>query len=248
MNKIIKGKKPDCLDETLEISWDSFRNDYTKQYKELKEIIFSEQYSCCAYCETYVKNKSHLRNIEHIIDKEYGKKYVFSWNNLVGVCLGNCNRFDPENSIGLVHPDNLHCDKYKDEVKKGNITSLLKVALLEQCFFTPLSAELKDDIFELNCGTGKLDVNNHLDDEQKIKAKNTIDIFNLNNDYLNNHRDEVARMFFCTLNNLRKSNPRIIKRFIIDWIDPNGKFAKKGFITSRKFLAKKACEKYNVVY
>jgi uncharacterized protein (TIGR02646 family) len=131
---------------------------------ESKEYILNtEQNGLSGYTEKPLKSDTH---IDHYIKKDLNPKLTFDWNNLI---------IDEKN------------DHYGARFKDTHIHYLNQ--------YTTILNPVTDDVQLLfyYSQTGRIDPHQDLTDLERVKAKNTIDIFNLNHPDLVNKRKGLLK-------------------------------------------------------
>lgn len=251
---VFKASKSDDEWKEMEptLIWDDFRNDSGGgPYKDLKQLIFSDQGALCAYCEVKIKPSEYdLQRIEHFHSKsdssDIDKNWTLDWNNVIGVCLGGSGRDNNKKEFPL--PSNLSCDAFKDHlIATGELSKSCEGALLSPLFDLPASPCL----FDFDRRTGELNpnaeackaveiANNNYDSVEEL-VEETINIFNLRCDRLNNQRLQVSYEYERLIKAARERKDRtIFERLAAHW------FGKRWpvFFTTRRILLGKHAENY----
>jgi uncharacterized protein (TIGR02646 family) len=146
-------------------------NKVTKSDKELLwSAIEKMQGTYCCYCEIFFnvdkKDPLHLdRHIEHFYAKSKYSDKTFDWDNL----FGSCGRRGGST-----------CGHYKDNQDSSD---LIKPDRDDPSDFLKFSA------------MGRVEVKSNLDDCQRIRAKTTIEVLNLNEQNLVNERQKTISKF-----------------------------------------------------
>ena len=126
-------------------------------------ILINEQYGLSGYTEKPVTKKSH---IDHYIKRDLNPRLTFDWNNLI-----------------VDEINDLYGARFKDN----------QIHHLNQ--YTTILNPVTDDVhlFFYYSQTGRIDPHPNLTDIERVKAKNTIDIFNLNHPDLVNRRKIILK-------------------------------------------------------
>ena len=128
-----------------------------------KYILYNEQNGLSGYTEKPVTKKSH---IDHYIKRDLNPGLTFDWNNLI-----------------VDEINDLYGARFKDT----------QIHHLNQ--YTNILNPVTDDVHLLfyYSQTGRIDPHPNLTDLERVKAKNTIDIFNLNHPDLVNKRKSIFK-------------------------------------------------------
>ena len=167
--------EPDCF---IEFKRKNTLNDYERDcdysVREcLREALLEEQNRQCFYCEQKIKNF----HIEHFIPRDASMKNAeCDYNNL----FLSCNAKE-------------HCGTKKDN--KYDESKYLRL------FSKEYPLESPSDFFDYTT-QGKIKVRKVLSDEKKIRAKNTIELLNLNHKDLINAR----KLIFKNINTYTQSD------------------------------------------
>tara|TARA_R110000765_G_scaffold352193_1_gene442137 strand:+ start:542 stop:1309 length:768 start_codon:yes stop_codon:yes gene_type:complete len=136
--------------------------------------LFEEQYGLCAYTELNIQDFKQTQNsfkgahIEHVYPKSLRPAWTFNYRNLVLSALDSedLNRFDKAKRFGGHHKLN---------------------SFDAELFLSPLLPNISN-YFSFSSEDGEIFPNLTLDQDDKNKAKYTIDLLNLNAPYLKNAR------------------------------------------------------------
>ncbi|CAI1728250.1 MULTISPECIES: retron Ec78 anti-phage system effector HNH endonuclease PtuB [Serratia] len=226
-------------------SWDEFK-DYQQGevYKNIKNIIFRDQFDLCAYCEVSLPpNIVFERRIEHFKSKSGCDVHVdnwhLDWDNLLGVCLGGSNLKD---KFDL--PRNLSCDAYKEHYE--TINNIVDKNWLGRLLF-PLDIPHGHHFFVFLRATGEIkpnsrycndiNINNNAYESTEVLVEKTIDIFNLNCERLKLARIEIFRDFERAFSSFRKNDDiTTFKNLVIRWSRGNPSF----FQTTRDIILRES--------
>jgi len=173
-------------------NWDSLESEI--KTKTRKYILENEQFNQCAYTELPLKYENSNSHIEHLKQKNsaFFPRLTFKWSNL----FVSCNSAD----FG---------GKYKD------MTYLKGKSKTENELILNVSLENPSAFFDLK-EYGELTIKEGLNAHQKIKAKITIDAFNLNHPSLKSRRQDTIR----TVTEYKKGG--INDETIIEFLSENG--------------------------
>lgn len=169
MKHIVKSIAPSCLAKAHDdnISWEEFCKNRHNDYVQCLSIALNDQNQECAYTGLLLKDPH--KHIDHYIKQECGRRYWFAWDNLLAAykCDGMSSIFGAD---------------YKDKVV--NISNA-------QTKYNQILNPLTDDIehYFYYSIDGEILPNPLLPENEHDKAQNTIDIFNLNDDYLKRRRE-----------------------------------------------------------
>lgn len=229
--------------------WKDFRDhDGGRAYKEIKGIVFNDQYFLCGYCEIDL-NIKHVtdngRRIEHFKSKSGCDVRVdnwnLDWNNLIGVCVGGQDFISKQRYL---LPQNLSCDSHKDHYESrfkliGNDKNWTGKIIY------PLLLPKDHNLFNFDRNTGALSANvdycntmtfeiNELGSTEQL-VSNTIEVLNLNCERLRSARLTVFFEFERCIRIAReKKDISKIKNLIIRWCSGDPKF----FQTTRDIIVR----------
>jgi uncharacterized protein (TIGR02646 family) len=233
-------------------SWNNFKNSNAgRDYKKIKEVIFTDQGEICAYCEQSVRKPNpHKQRIEHFHSKSdisnSNVNWALEWKNVIGVCLGGSyNISDAKISYPL--PMNLSCDSHKAHLENKKVLS-------KQCegyVLDPLDIVATPALFIFDKSNGELHVNSSVCGQYTPKynnfstvdelVKNTIEVLNLNCDRLTAHRLKIFRSYEHKIKLARNNkNTQIHSQLAKTW------FNKKwpNFFTTRRIILGHHAEQY----
>ncbi|WP_340617884.1 retron Ec78 anti-phage system effector HNH endonuclease PtuB [Xenorhabdus entomophaga] len=178
MKKLKRPEAPECLVNFKhgKDSWGAVPKDEIWSQLELMQGRF------CAYCECELKDRRH---IEHFRTRESYPMETFNWNNLFGSCG------DTQKKGGWQR-----CGIYKDSnnIRKYDINKLIK------------PDEEDPSIYLLFLTSGQVVPQAGLNESQRQKAKETIRVFNLNNNTslfhrrkcaIESYKDEIDMLYGC---------------------------------------------------
>ncbi len=154
---------PPATSDQAESRWRSF----SKYKRRLSERLSEEQYGLCAYSEIRPDEEEVGTHLEHVKPKMQFPRETFNYYNIVLCAL---NSDDIEN----MNRENV----FGGHAKLNNYDQNCFISCLEQSctqYFTYLS-------------DGRITPSNSLNNSQKNLAQYTIDILNLNCEYLKNKR------------------------------------------------------------
>ena len=186
MRKINKSEPPEFADQTAEFTnWDEFRNPLKEECTQI--ILKDEQENLSGYTEMpldYEKCKRKgLLHIDHFIKQELDPSKRFDWNNLIVDIQRKGNGkikvpgYDDDFNFGASFKDNkikTQNIKTEDRIKKLQTNSRL---------INPVTEDPHH--FFMYLDNGEIAVNNRLQSkEEKQRAKETIEVFNLNHKIL----------------------------------------------------------------
>jgi len=197
-----------------ERNWDKFRNYQSYKnalgetaYEELRKALVEIQHGLCAYCETdLTEYKNYPPRIEHFCPKSFDKDGSVNWTleliNLFGACQGGSKKNYGSNDANKskfywADKGNESCDAPKSEkvpdwcISKGLHNNYEVIRILK-----PSDIPESPVIFKVTINgehEGKLSENRKQisDNEITDRAKNTINVLNLNCDRLVDARQEV---------------------------------------------------------
>jgi uncharacterized protein (TIGR02646 family) len=250
LKKIIKTAGPNGLTRFYHQnplgSWDDFFYHNTSiPYKKLKADIFADQGGLCAYCETQVSKRFvHEQRVEHFHDKSDNSNIAvhnwgLDWNNVIGMCVGGTEH---ANKTTYQLPANLSCDSHKERVL---------TAAPEGVVLNPLLIFASPCLFDLDKRTGELKphalncanlciVGNTFTTVDELVA-NTIRIFNLNCDRLNQQRKAILFDYNRRIKIARENgDEQVFAKLTRQW------FTQKWlpFFTTRRILLSNHAEAY----
>jgi len=159
-----------------------------------KYILENEQFNQCAYTELPLKYKNNNSHIEHLKRKDsaFFPELTFEWSNL----FVSCN-FDDFGG------------KYKD------MTYLKGKSRKDNELILNVSLENPSAFFDLK-EYGELTIKEGLNANEKMKAKITIDAFNLNHPSLTSRRRDTMRSV------TEYKNGGLGNEMIIEFLSENG--------------------------
>lgn len=169
MRTIAKGERQQCLSEAEKKSWswdDFVKNDY-EGYKLCRQQAEKEQLGLCGYTEIPLVSWKGTVHLDHFKKKGIYSKLRFKWNNLFAAVKDH--RFGAD---------------YKDHYINGKNEKGVYAVILN-----PLTENLQS-YFHYSTN-GEIEPSNYLSNEDKEKAKNTIDVFHLNETELVNRRRTI---------------------------------------------------------
>lgn len=149
--------------EQAESRWESFR----KHKPRLKDLLLKEQFGLCAYSEIRPDEHDLETHIEHIRPKSRFPTRTFDYHNMVVNALSNTDLQNlPKKEYFAGHAKGRNYDEAR-----------FISPLMEECprFFRYLS-------------DGRIAPNITLSEEEQRKAEYTIDLLNLNSQFLRNRR------------------------------------------------------------
>ena len=147
-------------------------NDFHKNHKEIYEdarlqILTNEQNQLCGYTEIYI-NELENCHIDHYKKRSMFPQLTFEWNNLIVATK--------DSEFGANYKDNksgIQANEYAD-------------------IFNPVIDDV-EDCFDYTTW-GEVIPKSKIDEDKSQKAKNTIDVFNLNHNSLKQRRKNLIRM------------------------------------------------------
>jgi len=155
--------------------WEDLPGGTRKSLK--KHIRKREQMGLCAYCEIKVEPKTS--HIEHIKPRSKYPEGCFDYGNMIVSCNGKeCrNPTDTDAYDGDIHS----CGhKRKDEFD-------------ETLFLSPIVEKNISDFFDFDKETGSISDASSKDEEDRKRARYTVDLLNLDNNRLNQYRRNARR-------------------------------------------------------
>ena len=213
MKRALKGAEPPTLINFRRAvplgTWEQMRNDPhyggIQAYQDCRHQCITDQKGLCAFCEIGIHDEAPLRcRVEHFhpkSDNTAGHNWALDWQNMLGVCRGGSNPYDPDPEYNKKPTsDNLSCDAYKDQmIKEGKLP--------QQCegwILNPLRLNAFPSLFRLDKMRGFLHPdpahcaaeppipnNQHATVEDLVQ--HTIDMLNLNCDRLAQGRLRIIR-------------------------------------------------------
>lgn len=252
MKKVNKSACPDALShfttQRPHATWEQLRKSKGRQlYKEIKQLIFTDQGELCAYCERNLKDSPQdEKQVEHFHSKSDdsipNKNWALDWDNMLGVCTGG-------KKTKATHPlpENLSCDAYTNHLEMLEL-------LPKQCegyILNPLDILASPSFFKFDKATGRLEVNlatsseytpryNQFDTVAEL-VSNTINAFNLNCDRLNKDRLEIFNQYQHQIMIARQRNDeKIHEKLTRAWFNNQW----PSFFTTRRILLGSHSELY----
>lgn len=248
MKRIHKSDSPNYLTIYEKNNSSNTWNDFYiynqgKDYSLLKQTIFNDQGSLCAYCETEIKDTDYTkRRIEHFHNKSphlvppNTHNWALDWSNIFGVCLGGSDSKEKNHPT----PSNLSCDSYKEHKK-----------ISDSKIFNPLLLPKSHNLFSFNKSNGNLTAHKVNCDNIIIAnnpyqstvefIENTINKLNLNCYRLNSNRLSIFILYERERKKARIENNINFKNILAErW------FSKRwpSFFTTRRILLGETAEKY----
>ena len=171
MRTIVKGERLQCLinAEKRGWSWDDFLKNDPEGYKACRQQADEEQHGMCCYTEipqAYGKYKFHL---DHFKKKGIYPQLRFNWENLFAAVKDK--RFGADSKDKYINGDN----------EKDVYSSIL----------SPLTENLQGYFHYATNGMVEPSTGLSADDEKR--AKNTIDVFHLNQSELVSRRRTIIK-------------------------------------------------------
>lgn len=179
MRRIDKSEEPQSLrsfNKAKHKKWEEIHNDANRHvYNDCLQQCFEDQARLCGYTEVPLpkdkdkekdKDKKKVkveRHIDHYIKKDFAPDLTFCWNNM----------------IAAVKDPHFGAD-YKDKhVKRTDYDK-------SKCCYTDILNPVKDEF----TGRFRFSADGTIEpsDNKDIKAKKTIELFNLNEERLKEHR------------------------------------------------------------
>lgn len=171
---IRRGKEPDSLLQYRKSHPDACYEELpSKERKDIRRQMWTEQKGLCAYCMRQIKNPEAVRiehyNARHPEGGIYTAESTLDYKKMLGVCYGNS--FQPE-----VREADTTCDVHRGNVPLTvdpyNLYSIRKIRYTSEGYITSDDKEIKTDLDEtlnLNCRTSSLPENrkNVLDQTKK---------------------------------------------------------------------------------
>lgn len=169
MRTIVKGECPQCLSEAEKKrwSWEEFVENDHKGYKVCRQQAEEEQFGLCGYTEIPLCSGKMTVHLDHYRKKGIYPKLRFTWENLFAAVKDH--RFGSD---------------YKDKYINGKNEKEVYTAILY-----PLTENLQ--AYFHYATNGEIEPSNRLSDDDKKKAKKTIDVFHLNEPELVNRRRTI---------------------------------------------------------
>jgi len=251
LKKVNKTPPPDVLTQYVnqhpDDTWEKFKGRSNSRYKQIKEIIFTDQGHLCAYCEKTLAGLSQdKKQIEHYHSKSDNDNASINlhldWNNLIGVCSGGK---DTKKTHAL--SENLSCDSHKARLENSNMLEIPCHGVV----LNPLDIIATPILFDFEKSTGKLVVNSeaceiYIPETNKFPnvvelVNNTIEVFNLNCDRLTDERLKIFRHYQNCLKDARNiNNKNIYVELAVSW------FSKKwpSYFTTRRLILGDFAERY----
>ena len=171
MKHIVKQAEPTGLDYARKhhLTWDEFHEQCHDSYMACRTQANEEQSGECAYTGMPLNENANI-HIDHFMKKSIYPKLTFIWTNLFAAIK-----------------DNNYGADYKDEyIKRSNAENVYS-KLLHPALDNPES-------YFWYSTNGKIDPKDGLSDEEKDRAKTTIDVFHLNDSILLNRRRELFKI------------------------------------------------------
>ena len=176
MRTVVKGVAPPCLGEAYKKgwSWDQFVANDQEGYRVCRQQADSEQKGICAYTELPLEYGSVTIHIDHFRKKAIYQRLRFEWSNLFVAVKDH--RFGAD---------------FKDGIVDGKNEKAVYETIL-----SPLTQDLQHYFHYAT--NGEVEPSFNLDDNDKKRAKETIDVFNLNEDELvSRRRTMMAQIKDC---------------------------------------------------
>lgn len=175
MRTVIKTEAPTCLTEAERKgwSWDDFVLNDHHGYHVCRQKAYDEQFGVCAYTELPLDTESSIVHLDHFRRKGIYQRLRFEWNNLFAAVKDK--RFGSD---------------YKDNIVKGNNEQQIYSVIL-----SPLVLQLQR-YFHYSTN-GVIEPSSDLSDNDKERAKATIDIFHLNESELVSRRRTIMAQIFA---------------------------------------------------
>ena len=179
MRTVIKTETPACLSEAEKKGWgwDEFVLNDRLGYQTCRQQAYDEQTGVCAYTELPLDSTSSNIHLDHFRRKGIYQRLRFEWNNLFAAVKDN--RFGSD---------------YKDNIVKSNNEQQIYSVIL-----SPLAPQLQ---WYFHYATnGVIEPSSELSDDDKERAKATIDIFHLNESELVSRRRTMMAQIssYCDL-------------------------------------------------
>lgn len=179
MRTVIKTDAPACLSEAAKKgwSWDDFVLNDRRGYLACRQKAYGEQSRVCAYTELPLDAMSSTIHLDHFKRKGLYQHLTFEWDNLFAAVKDN--RFGSD---------------YKDNIVKSNNEQKIYSVIL-----SPLVPQLQR--FFHYATNGVIEPSSDLSDDDREKAKATIDIFHLNeSELVSRRRTMIAQISsYCDL-------------------------------------------------
>ena len=158
MRTIVKGECPQCLSEAEKKgwNWDEFVENDHEGYKVCRQQAEKEQHGMCGYTEIPLCSGKVTVHLDHFGKKSIYPELRFKWENLFAAVKDH--RFGAD---------------YKDKYINGKNEKEVYAAILN-----PLTKNLQKYFHYAT--NGKIEPSTILSDDDEKKAKNTIDVFHLN--------------------------------------------------------------------
>lgn len=169
MRTVVKGEWPQCLSKAEKIgwSWDEFVENDHEGYKICRQQAEEEQHGMCGYTEIPLDSGKVTVHLDHFRKKSINPKLRFNWENLFAAVKDN--RFGAD---------------YKDKYVNGENEKEVYAAILN-----PLTENLQTYFHYAT--NGEIEPMTGLSDEEKKKAKETINVFHLNETELVSRRRTI---------------------------------------------------------
>lgn len=166
MRTIIKNEAPACLSEAEKKgwNWEEFVLNDRLGYQTCRQQAYDEQSGVCAYTELPLDSARSTIHLDHFRRKGIYERLRFEWNNLFTAVKDN--RFGSD---------------YKDNIVKSNNEQKIYSVIL-----SPLVPQLQRYFHYAT--NGEIEPSSELSDDDKERAKATIDIFHLNESELVSRR------------------------------------------------------------
>ncbi|SEI09515.1 TIGR02646 family protein [Rheinheimera pacifica] len=220
--------------------WNCFRNwNGGKDYKEVQNIVFSDQNQLCAYCEVNTGITPLNKRIEHFVSKSLNIRHHTDWFNIFGVCIGGSDH-DNSELRGYRLPENLSCDAHKARLEtkyrhlnrdwSGVIINPLHLPHEHNFFsFDKSSGELFANV--QYCESNNIEHNKH--DSTLNLVRKTLEVLNLNCSRLCAARREIFFGFERQVKQARKTNDiERLAKFAVFW----SSYPSKEFQTTRNII------------
>ncbi|BCH58343.1 hypothetical protein RvVAR0630_09670 [Agrobacterium vitis] len=173
MHKLERGEAPTCLSTFDYREGHQWGDLSSVQKAEIWQALNAMQGQRCAYCEKDIENKAC--HIEHFVQRSRDPALTFDWRNI----FGSCNENDS-------------CGKHKDQkATPYSIADLVKP-----------DDEDAEDLIVFNA-SGKCAPRKDLTERQRIRACETIRIFNLNRIKLADSRRSHLEGYIQTAEDLK---------------------------------------------
>lgn len=212
---------PPSTSQEANLRWDKFR----KHKKRLLEILLKEQFALCCYTEIQAENHDFGYHIEHVMNKSEYPLRTFDYTNLAASILSS-------DSLKKLKSEGL------GSAFGGHAHGKLKP--VNPCLF--ISPHLQDcERFFAYLSDGRVEPSESLDTNDKKRAAYTIDMLNLNSQYLIQQRkswsDEISSEIDQHL-----SNTQYLENLLQYHLSPNdNKLMSFYTLTRQIFSRNQAC-------